>query len=427
MNLLLSYLPLGKVALAFALMLAGIRFRLGLWQSILGGSLVLGLIFGLSPAGWLAATGEGVASEKAILLGSLVGLIMVLSDCMEKTGQAGRLMEELTGFLRSPRLRLVFFPALIGLLPMPGGAVFSAPMLKGASAHMALDNRERVLLNYWFRHIWELSWPLYPGILLVSSLSGYPLSTLVVALLPGTLLFMGLGWFFYLRPGVLDLSRLGPPPPPPPAGAGRRALREGLPLLLATAGSMGVEGILAVLDTGLPFEVGVLLGLAAAIAACLVQNRAAAGRALRGLNFRHMLNMVLVVAAIFAFKEVLARAGVVDELSRLAGGGAALFACAVFLPMTMGFVSGITVAYAGASLPLLLGLLDQTGMRDAALPYVVLTMFSGLTGVMASPIHICFILTCQYFGVRLADAWTRLALPCALFLAGGTAYFFILR
>ncbi len=427
MNLLLPYLPLLKVALAFALMLAGIRFRLGLWQSILAGSLVLGLIFGQSPAGWLAAAAAGVASEKAILLGSLVGLIMVLSDCMEKTGQAGRLMEELTGFLRAPRLRLVFFPALIGLLPMPGGAVFSAPMLKGASAHMDLDDRERVMLNYWFRHIWEFCWPLYPGILLASSLSGYPISAVALALMPGTLLLVGLGWWFYLRPGVLNISRLGAAPPPPPAGAGRRALVQGLPLLLATAGSLAVEAVLAGLDTGLPFEAGVLMGLTAAIAACLLQNRAAAGEALRSLNLRHLLNMVLVVAAIFAFKEVLTRAGVVEELSRLAGGGTAIFACAVFLPMVMGFVAGITVAFVGAALPLLLGLLDQAGMRDATMPYVVLTMFSGFTGVMASPIHICFILTCQYFRVPLARAWLRVALPCALFLAGGTAYFFILR
>jgi hypothetical protein len=426
MSLLHAYLPLIKVALAFALMLAGIRYRLGLWQSILAGSLALGLLFGQSPAGWLAAASDGVTSEKSLLLGSLVGLIMVLSECMEKTGQAGRLLAEITGFLRAPRLRLVFFPALIGLLPMPGGAVFSAPMLREASAGMDLDNRERVLLNYWFRHLWELCWPLYPGILLASSLSGYPLSALVVTLLPGTLLVITLGWIFFLRPGVLDTSRLGPPPPPPPAGAGRRALVHGLPLLLATAGSLAVEAVLAGLNTGLPFEAGILLGLGAAILSCVLQNRQAATQALRSLNFRHLLSMVLVVAAIFAFKEVLTRAGVVEELSRLAGGGAALFACAVFLPMTMGFVSGITAAFVGASLPLLMGLLDQAGMRDAALPYVVMTMFSGFTGVMVSPIHICFILTCQYFRVPLAQAWTRLALPCALLLAGGIAYFFIL-
>ncbi|MEW5772818.1 MAG: DUF401 family protein [Thermodesulfobacteriota bacterium] len=427
MSLLHASLPLLKVALAFVLMLAGIRFRLGLWQSILAGSLALGLLFGLPLAGWLAAAAAGVTSDKALLLGSLVGLIMVLSECMEKTGQAGRLMEALSGFLRSPRLRLVFFPALIGLLPMPGGAVFSAPMLKGASAHMDLDDRERVLLNYWFRHVWEMSWPLYPGILLASSLSGYPLSALVGALMPGALLFMALGWIFYLRPGVLNLSRLGPPPPPPPAGAGRLALREGLPLLLATGGSMAVEGVLALAGPGLPFEAGVILGLGAAILACALQNRKAAGRALSSLNFRHLATMVLVVAAIFAFKEVLARAGVVEELSRLAGGAAALFACAVFLPLAMGFVSGITVAYVGSAFPLLLGLLDQAGLREAALPYLVLGMFSGLTGIMASPIHICFILTCQYFRVPLGAAWPRLALPCALFLAGGAAYFFILR
>lgn len=426
MHSLLNFLPLLKVALAFALMLAGIRSRLGLWASILAGSLALALLFGLPLAGWLTACRVGVTSDKALLLGAIVSLIMVLSECMEKTGQAGRLLEALSGFLRAPRLRLVFFPALIGLLPMPGGAVFSAPMLRSASAHMNLADSDRVLINYWFRHIWEMCWPLYPGIILASSLSGIPISGLVLALFPGTFLLVFLGWFFLLRPGVLDLSRLGARPAPAPAGAGRRALREGLPLLLAIAGSMGIEGLLAASGSDLPFEAGVIAGLTLAVLACAAQNQAAAGRALRALRYRHLLSMVLVVGAIFVFKEVLARAGVVEELARLAGGGAALLACAVFLPMVMGLVSGITVAFVGSAFPLLLGMLAQLDMQDATLPYVVLGMFSGFTGVMASPIHICFILTCQYFGVPLSAAWRKVALPCALFLGAGAVYVAIL-
>jgi len=138
--------------------------------------------------------------------------------------------------------------------------------------------------------------------------------------------------------------------------------------------------------------------------------------------------MILVVEAVFGFKEVLIQARVAEELARLAGGGAALFACALLLPLVMGFVAGITVAFVGSSFPLLLGLLAQAGLgHDATLPYVVLGMFAGLTGSMISPIHVCFILTCQYFHVPLTRAWRSVALPCALFLAGGAAYFFILR
>ena len=54
------FLPLLKLAAIFAAMIAGVRFRLGLDVSILVGSLLLGLLFGMSPGGWLTAAGTGL-------------------------------------------------------------------------------------------------------------------------------------------------------------------------------------------------------------------------------------------------------------------------------------------------------------------------------------------------------------------------------
>ncbi len=48
------FISLLKVGLVFAFMLAGIRYKLGIGLSIPGGSLVLGLIFGIGPGDWLA-------------------------------------------------------------------------------------------------------------------------------------------------------------------------------------------------------------------------------------------------------------------------------------------------------------------------------------------------------------------------------------
>ena len=61
------------------------------------------------------------------------------------------------------------------------------------------------------------------------------------------------------------------------------------------------------------------------------------------------------------------------------------------------------------------------------IPYLVLATFAGFTGVMISPIHICFVLTCNYFGTGIARAWRRIVAPCCCFLAVGVGYFFLLR
>ena len=417
--------PLIKVALAFTAMLVGIRLHLSVWLSILAGSLVLAFSFGLGPIEWAGAAAEGIFELKAIYLALIVWAIMALSGVIEKTGQTERLMEAMRGYLRSPRLGLVFFPALIGLLPMPGGAVFSAPMVKSLSERLGLPQEDKVLVNYWFRHVWELGWPLYPGIILAASLAGIPLTKLVAYGFPGVALCLALGWVFVLRPGRLKISM------PPDEGCFERSpnsvLRHGLPLITAIVGAIGLELIMAAAVPDADYELGVLAALTAALAVAVIQNRISLS-SLGGYLFGgHLLKMILVIAAIFVFKENLAKAGVVDELARMAGGGAAIFAAAVFLPFLVGIVSGITIAFVGATFPLLLGLIEQLGLGSQLMAYIVLGMFSGFAGVMASPIHICFVLTCQYFEVPLSRAWRRIAVPSFILLLSGFAYFMLLR
>ena len=186
-SLLIKLMPFLKVLLAFVIMLAGMRFKVGLGLSILVGGLVMGLVFGLGVMEWAQAGIMALTQEKFLFLAAIVGLILILSDAMERSGQSKRLMESLSGYLTNPRLRLIFFPALIGLLPMPGGAVFSAPMVKTVSEDMRVTNSDRAVINYWFRHIWELFWPLYPGIILTVALADIPIIDLIGKTWPGSL------------------------------------------------------------------------------------------------------------------------------------------------------------------------------------------------------------------------------------------------
>lgn len=424
-SLFVTLAPFLKVLFSFLLMLAGMRLRIGLGLSILVGGVVMGLLFGMGlPA--IATTGAlALTQEKFLFLAAIVGLILILSDAMERSGQSRRLMEALSGFLTSPRLRLVFFPALIGLLPMPGGAVFSAPMIKTVSEDMHITNSDRAVLNYWFRHIWELVWPLYPGIILTLALANLQIIDLISYTWPGTPLMLLTGWFFFLRPGVLGAKDLDVPMPVTTRSKSA-ALREGLPLLIAIVGAIGLETSIAAFADTIPFEFGVVAALASAVVCVMVQNTQLGLNFLRQvLSKKSLWSMVFVITAIFIFKDILQAAGVVQEMARVAGGEAALFASAAFLPFLVGMVAGINVAFVGATFPLLLGVLHSLGMQDQTVPYIVLATFCGFTGVMISPIHICFILTCEYFQCDLGRTWRKVVAPCLVFLASGVALFFL--
>ncbi|HDS30691.1 MAG TPA: DUF401 family protein, partial [Firmicutes bacterium] len=93
---------------------------------------------------------------------AMVVFILILSKCMKEAGALEELVGSMREVLRDNRFTIGFLPALIGLLPMPGGALFSAPMIEKLSDEAKLSPETRTYLNYWFRHVWEYSYPLYP-------------------------------------------------------------------------------------------------------------------------------------------------------------------------------------------------------------------------------------------------------------------------
>ena len=200
---------------------------------------------------------------------------------------------------------------------------------------------------------------------------------------------------------------------------------ESLPLLMAIAGSLSLEAL--VWSSGLPMdpESGLLAGLFLAIVISVRQNNISMTRTLAYLGEKHLWQMVYVVLAIFVFKGVLDGGGVVREISGTISGASALLVATMALPMLVGLISGLTIAFVGATFPLILGVLDQLGIQGNV-PYVVLGLFAGYAGVMVSPIHICFLLTCEFFHTNVARVWPRLFLPCLLLFLFGLGYFFIL-
>jgi hypothetical protein len=421
-----SSLPFLKVFAAFAAMLAGIRLRLPLSLSILFGGILLGFFFGVGGGEIILACTRALIEEKFLLLAAIVGLILVLSDALERSGQSKRLMDALSGYLTRPRVRLVFFPALIGLLPMPGGAIFSAPLTDAASRDMDMDNTQRALINYWFRHIWELAWPLYPGFILIVALADIPISVFISRTWPAVLIMLCTGWFFFLRPGVLQVE--SSTAASNECGQGLKGVFvQGLPLIVAIVGSVGLECLIPVVAPKVPFEFGVLAALVLSILCIMVQNRLGSDFMRQVLSKRSLYSMLLVIAAIFMFKEVMYAADVVGAMAEAAGDDAALLAAAVFLPFLVGMVSGITVAFVGSTFPLLLGIIDTLGIQEQMIPYLVLASFAGFTGVLVSPLHICFILTCRFFRVDVARAWRKLVLPSLVFaLCGFFLFVFLL-
>ncbi|MBW2518652.1 MAG: DUF401 family protein, partial [Deltaproteobacteria bacterium] len=378
-----------KMIMIFFLVLICIRKKLSLGNAFLLGTLFLSLLFGLKPQATLRSILASITDPKTLSIAAVVSLILVLSSSMELAGQMQRMLKNFQGLVSSPRLNLVIFPALIGLLPMPGGAVFSAPMVKELGMRSKLSGAQLSFVNYWFRHIWEHWWPLYPGILLTAVITEIGLVAIIAVMCPFTAVAVWLGYRALKGSGSL------------PANANqnlRRPLwpfiKELVPILMVIFPGLGLGVLLSKLFPAFPIskEIGLIFALCMAIAWVWYQNGTSKKRIISTLANPQLLNMMYMIAGILIFKGILtdsrAAAAISQELIQM---HIPLVLITVVLPLLVGMSGGIVIAFVGSTLPILVPMIQSLGQAQFLPAYVMLVLVSGFTGVMLSPMHLCFL------------------------------------
>ena len=124
-------------------------------------------------------------------------------------------------------------------------------------------------------------------------------------------------------------------------------------------------------------------------------------------------NVFITLAGVMIFESLLNSSGLIplagQELSR---GNVPIALIIAFLPFLAGLVTGIAIGFAGAAFPIVVGFVsaDATLQPIAAL---VLAFSMGYAGMMLSPVHLCFLLTVDYFSASFIKVY-RYLVPCVL-------------
>jgi hypothetical protein len=99
----------------------------------------------------------------------------------------------------------------------------------------------------------------------------------------------------------------------------------------------------------------------------------------------------------------------------------------LLIPLIAGLAVGINVGTIGASFPVVMTLLGASPPLTLLLPTTVLAYAAGFMGQMLSPVHVCLVVSNQYFKTSLLRSLGGLILP-VLFVLGGTyGYSLLLR
>ncbi len=324
----------------------------------------------------------------------LIGII-VCAFALSKMMEQRHMLTSLAHTLESigPKMAMHVVPSVIGMVPMPGGALVSATAVKGLAERLKLTPAQSTYINFWFRHLWELAVPVYPSVIAASVVLAVPLSSVVITMLPVIPLMAVLG-------GIISMRILRQAPPAASQSlTGRQItaelLRASWPVLLLVAMVIaGVEALIAFLVAA------VLLSIQQRLSRQGLRN--AVRYALGG-------KVLFLLFAVMAYKDFVEGSGAAHALfSDMQRFGVPPSAILIVLPLLIGFAAGLSMAFVGIAFPLLLPfIMTADGINAQAL---FLAYVSGGLGYMVSPLHLCLILSAEFFKARLSDIY-RLMVP----------------
>ena len=163
------------------------------------------------------------------------------------------------------------------------------------------------------------------------------------------------------------------------------------------------------------FRVNATLALGGAVLALYAVQRYTPAMILKNLRESVSGKALFLVIGIMVFQEVLRVTGALAGISTFFSTTHMPVHLLLFLiPFIAGVMTGLTVGFVGITFPLLLPLMGA-GAPSPGL--VALAFGSGFAGVMLSPVHLCYVLTCDYFRADIARVYHRLFLPSACVLA----------
>jgi len=384
---------------------------------------------GLGLYGWARTALFAMTRSQTVSLILIVGLIMVMSRLMKESGHMDRLVRSFAPLSKDPRTVGSFMAALIGLLPMPGGALFSAPMVETCMAAQSVTSEQKTLLNYWFRHVWEYWWPLYPGVVLAIALLKVETWAYMAVMAPMSLISLMVGVIFIFRP-MKEIERT--------EGAGftwtgiRAFLWESMPILIVVLVIMAMAGLVRFLGLfGYPVRISgalsILPGLLVSLIWICAVNRTSIGQLKSALIDRGILPMLFLLLAIMVFQGVLIESRAALEIrNELMAYRVPVILIVLVMPFLSGLITGIAIGFVGTSFPLVVPMLPAAHPFEY-LSYAALAYTFGYMGMMLSPVHLCFLVTKDYYKASLLKSYRHLLLPALSVMAIVLALFLITR
>ncbi|MFO7991839.1 MAG: DUF401 family protein [Thermoplasmata archaeon] len=387
--------------LAMTVVVIGAKYHLTL--ALFSGAVILGA-FTLTPVEILLQLYVTVTTPNTILLILALGMIPMIGGILQESGK----LEDIINNLRiGKRPFLGATPAFIGLLPIPGGALFSAPLIDKAGEGLA--GHIKAGINVWFRHIIYFIYPISYAMIVAADAAELSIFRILLFQTPFFLFTIILGYFFLLRKdkgemeydSKIDFHALLPP----------------MGVLLAAPVVWGflsygiviqehIENIFVVIAVGVSLILAILL-----IKASRKKIIKQAANEMKPWNF------MILIFSLYFFINIFNSSGIDVMIEDLAVPGVVLLVGFGFL---LGFGTGRIMVPTSILAPIYIATAGSFSLWAFQAMYVAV-----FAGYIVTPVHPCISISLEYFKGDL-NKFLKLMIPMlAISIATATALFLI--
>jgi hypothetical protein len=391
-----------KIAFTFALILFLLRKKLNIGFVMLIAASVLFLLYRMPLSSILKTCKNAFLNDVTIKLILALTFIRIFELILREHAVLSEMMNAVKAIFKNKKIVIVSMPFMIGLIPSVGGAYFSAPMVADTTGSTRMSPEEKGFINYWFRHPWEYILPLYPGILLASAISKIELHNLITVNLAYAALILITGFIFAMH-GI--------------KGAVKREEK------FSKRGLWSFLPIITVLLLVVIFHIELHYALIAVILFLFLLYRYNLKSAVAALKHGFSADVIILILGVMVFKEAMEYSGAVKNMSRFfIEEGIPVFPILFLLPFITGLLTGLTVGFVGSTFPLIISIVGNASLGSISFAFA-----SGFLGVLLSPVHICLILTREYFKADLWGIYKKMIPAGAIVFCGAIVEYIILK
>ena len=326
--------------------------------------------------------------------------VMLMSQLYKETRVINDLSESLSRIIKNSKIVSSVLPAVIGFLPVAGGALMSAPLVDTEAERLGLKPEKKAYVNLWFRHTIFPVYPISQVLIVTAALTGIAIPLIIMRQIPVVIVMIIVGYFI----GFWKVSN-----PKNKENSDPRSLNSQMKrFLIAFSPILTTIVVVVCLDfsgfnlfkQGFDVLTATFIGLVVLIFiskpslqvfAKPLKNWGIYGitSAAYGALLLYNITKATGISGIF---ENLVTSGTIDTILLL-----------TVVPAILGFLTGSPLGGVSIGVSILAGILTSFSPETVALLYM-----STYLGYLIAPTHLCFIFTADYFKCSLGKVYKYL-------------------